>query len=139
MLAAYLGMNGAKIAEIPVTYTERKFGKSKYGLSRTFKVILDVLAFHFFQKYSSRPMHFFGWFGFLAIGAGFSTFLLSIYFRIFQDIHFNRTPLPELVAIFMVVGFQFILMGLLAEIMVRLSGRDNSSLYEIKDEVENNI
>lgn len=135
MLAAYLGMNGAKVAEVPVAYTPRKFGRSKYGLSRTFKVLLDVLAFHFFRKYATRPMHFFGYAGFVSMGLGFLTFLWALFLRIWQGTHFNRTPLPELVAIFVVVGFQFILMGLLAEILIRLRHDQNPS-YDIAEQVE---
>ncbi len=138
MLAAYLGMNGAHIAEVPVSYRPREHGKSKYGLSRTFKVLLDVLAFFFFREYATRPMHFFGYAGFISIGFGFATFFVSLYLRLFQDIHFNRTPLPVLVAIFIVVGFQFILMGLLAEILSRGGGRGReSNIYEVREHIEN--
>lgn len=136
MLAAYLGMHGAKVTEVPVSYVPRKFGRSKYGLSRTFKVLLDVLSLHFFRKYASRPMHFFGYAGFLSIGFGFLTFFWALYLRIAEGIHFNRTPLPELVAVFMVVGFQFILMGLLAEILTRSGQKQHLESYEIAERVE---
>jgi glycosyltransferase involved in cell wall biosynthesis len=124
MLAAYLGMQGARIAEVPVSYAPRKFGKSKYGLSRTFKVLLDVLAFYFFREYGRRPMHFFGFSGFVSIGLGILTFLWALGLRVFEGTHLSRTPLPEIFAIFFVVGFQFILMGLLAEVVVRSRSSD---------------
>lgn len=136
MLAAYLGMHGARVTEMPVSYANRKYGKSKYGLSRTFKVLLDVLAFYFFREYATRPMHFFGYTGFLSIGFGFLTFLFALYLRIFSDLHFNRTPLPELVAIFIVVGFQMILMGLLAEILIRQKSGEKIAAYEIRERSE---
>lgn len=135
MLAAYLGMNGAKVAEVPIGYAPRKFGKSKYGLSRTFKVLLDVLSFYFFRRFASRPMHFFGYAGFVTMALGFLTFMWSLGLRVFQGTHFNRTPLPELVAIFVVVGFQFILMGLLAEILLR-SRHAEKTTYDIAERVE---
>lgn len=135
MLAAYLGMHGARVIEVPVSYAPRIYGKSKYGLSRTFKVLLDVLAFYFFQKYATRPMHFFGYAGFISMGFGFLTFLWALTLRIWQGTHFNRTPLPELVAIFVVVGFQFILMGLLAEILMR-SRQDTKSNYDVVERME---
>lgn len=138
MLAAYLGMHGAKVAEIPVSYTPRKFGKSKYGLSRIFRVLLDVLAFHFFKKFASRPMHFFGYAGFISMFLGVLTFFWALYLRLFEGLHFNRTPLPELVAIFVVVGVQLILMGLLAEIVVRLQqGKDVVPPYDVRERIEN--
>lgn len=137
MLAAYLGMRGAKVAEIPVSYVPRKFGYSKYGIGRTFKVLLDVLAFYFFKEYATRPMHFFGYAGFMSIGAGILTFFWAAYLRIFEGLHFNRTPLPVLIAVFVVVGAQFILMGLLAEILLR-SGREHpDDKYDIGERVQN--
>lgn len=138
MLAAYLGMHGAKVAEVPVGYTPRKHGSSKYGFSRIFKVLLDVLAFYFFKEYGTRPMHFFGYAGFGSIFLGFLAFLWAVFLRFFEGVHFNRTPLPEVVAIFVVVGFQFILMGLLAEIIVRLHYKDSGKPpYEIAEEINN--
>lgn len=139
MLAAYLGMLGARVAEVPVGYTPRRFGKSKYGLSRTFKVLLDVLAIYFFREYGSRPMHFFGYAGFASFGLGVITFLAAIGLRLGAGVHFNRTPLPELIGIFIIVGFQFILLGLLAEIMTRRreEGREDDTIYEIRERTEN--
>ncbi len=139
MLAGYLGMHGARIAEVPVSCARRKYGKSKYGLSRLFKVILDLLAFYFFRTYGTRPMHFFGYAGFFSMGFGALTFLWASYLRIFQGVHFNRTPLPELVAIFIIVGFQFILMGLLAEIFVRMKSSKvpAETVYEVRERIEN--
>ena len=138
MLAAYLGLRGAKIAEVAVVYEPRKFGKSKYGLSRIFKVLLDVLAIYFFREYSSRPMHFFGYAGFLSISSGALTFLWASGLRIFAGVHFIRTPLPLLTAIFVVVGFQFILMGLLAEVIARSKEKPNSeTIYDIRERIQN--
>ena len=121
IIAAYAVREGAKLTEIPVQFEPRRHGKSKYGFSRTFKVLLDILAFHFFYKYARRPIHFFRALGFVSFFlAGVMSFI-AVYLRVTQDIHFIRTPLPMLVAIFVVVGFQFILMGLLAEIISRNS------------------
>ncbi len=138
MLAIYLGINGSKIVEIPVSFVPRKHGVSKYGLSRTFKVILDIVAFFFFKKFSNRPMHFFGYFGFISIGLGFLAFLYSLYLKFFEATQLNRTPLPELVAILVVVGFQFVLMGLVAELITRSgpkSGKINQD--EVGEEIHN--
>lgn len=135
MLAAYLGMRGARVGEVPVSYTPRKFGKSKYGLSRTFRVILDVIALHFFREYSSRPMHFFGYAGFFSLFLGAVAGGAALYLRFFEDVHLNRTPLPELVALFVIVGVQFILMGLLAELFLRSSREGGGIIYDVKEHV----
>jgi glycosyltransferase involved in cell wall biosynthesis len=138
MLLAYLASKGARFVEVPVTHNKRRFGKSKYGMTRTFKVILDVLALHFFNKYSSKPMHFFGFFGFGSFFVSGLVFLWSLYYRVFLEVHFNRTPLPILVALFALVGVIFILMGLLAEIFVRMSdNRDSLSDNSVLEEIEN--
>lgn len=121
MIAAYASKEGARVVEVPVQFEPRKFGKSKYGISRTFKVLLDVLAFHFFYKYSRRPIHFFGAVGFISFFCAFITAGWAIFLKLFQNTNFIRTPLPILTAIFSVVGVQFILMGLLAEIIARTS------------------
>lgn len=120
MLAAYaVSRGGRNIAEIPVSFSPRRFGKSKYGLSRTFKILLDVFAFYFFKKYKNRPMHFFGWFGFWSLSAGFLVFVWMLVLKWFEGKSFIATPLPVLAVFFVIVGLQFILMGLLAEILIR--------------------
>ena len=94
MIAAYAVLNGAKVAEIPVKHVPRKYGKSKYGVTRTFRVLLDLIVVKFFAKYSNRPMHFFGGAGFWSFFLGFLTFLLMIYFKYFGGKTFIQTPLP---------------------------------------------
>ena len=138
MLAAYIASRGARIVEVAVSYRSRQYGKSKYGLSRTFKVLLDIVSFYFFDRYARRPMHFFGGAGFVSLISGGLIFLWALFLRIFEGTHLNRTPLPVLTAIFVVIGFQFILMGLLAEIIVRSSKdfRDQEA-YKIKEEIDN--
>lgn len=138
MLAAYIASRGARIAEVAVSYRSRQYGKSKYGLSRTFKVLLDIVSFYFFDRYARRPMHFFGGAGFVSLISGGFIFLWALFLRIFEGTHLNRTPLPVLTAILVVIGFQFILMGLLAEIIVRSSKdfRDQEA-YKIKEEIDN--
>lgn len=138
IIAAYAAIHGAKITEVEVNYTPRRYGHSNYGLFRIFKVLLDLVALVFFHKYESRPMHFFG-------GLGFSTFLLSaisfflmIFFKFFLKISFISTPLPILVTLLAILGVQFILMGLLAEIIIRKSDhRRELSSFAIKDEFLN--
>lgn len=135
MVAAFVALEGGKIAEIPITFHKRKFGKSKYGIARTFKVLLDLLAFYFFKRYASRPIHFFGGAGFISFFAGFLIFLWATYLKIFAGVHYNRSPLMILVAIFAVIGSQFILMGLLAEILSGNHRSDNKSKAHLIKEI----
>jgi len=137
LIAAYAAIMGASIAEIPVKYSPRKYGSSKYGPLRIFKVLLDVFALMFFNKYANRPIHFFG-------GMGFASFLLSIiaflgmlYFKFFLKISFIQTPLPTLVVLFAIIGFQFVLMGLLAEIFIQKNNSQEEKSHIIKEEIIN--
>ncbi len=139
MAAAYAARGGAKVFEVPVRFERRKYGRSKYGLFRVFKVLLDVLAFHFFQKFSTRPMHFFGVIGFVMLFFGGLIFLLMLAFRFFLDIPFISTPLPTLSAFFIIIAFQFILMGLLAEMIYRFSKSEGSPPgHEVAEIIRNN-
>jgi len=136
MLAAHVGSRGARIVEVPVGHDPRRHGVSKYGLSRTFRVLLDVVAFYFFKRYARRPMHFFGYIGFVSIFLGGLVFLWALWYRLALEVHFNRTPLPILVAIFVVIGFQFILMGLLAETVMRKNGSGDLDSYDVAETIE---
>lgn len=137
MIAGHLSSSlGIKIAEVPVSYTPRINGKSNYGISRAFKVLLDIFSFYFFNKYLSRPMHFFGIFGFISIAFGFVSFIAMLYFKFIKGISFILTPLPILTSILIVVGIQFILMGLLAEIFTRAYQKSGDiKTYAIKEKI----
>lgn len=138
MTAAYAARDGAKVVEIPVRFEKRKHGQSKYGLSRVFWVCLDVLAFHFAHRYATRPMHFFGAIGFLVLAAGGASFLLMLYLRFALGISFIETPLPTLTVFLAIVAVQFVLMGLLAEMIFRFSEhRGAAGGYEIAEKVIN--
>jgi len=138
IIAAYAAIHGAKIAEVEVNYTPRRYGRSNYGLLRVFKVLLDIVALVFFHRYANRPMHFFGGLGFVTFLFSAGSFFIMIYFKFFLKISFISTPLPILVTLFSTLGVQFVLMGLLAEIIIRKSdhGREHS-LFAIKEEISN--
>jgi glycosyltransferase involved in cell wall biosynthesis len=118
-LPAYTAWYGARITEMPTTHYARKFGKSKYGISRTFRVVLDLLVVKFLSNYLTKPIHFFGGAGALTLFLGLLSGLAAIGLKIFAGRSFIDTPLPLLSAILGVIGIQFILMGLLGEIMIR--------------------
>ena len=138
IIAAYAAIHGAKIAEVEVNYTPRRYGRSNYGLLRVFKVLLDIVALVFFHRYANRPMHFFGGLGFVTFLFSAVSFFIMIYSKFFLKISFISTPLPILVTLFSTLGVQFVLMGLLAEIIIRKSdhGREHS-LFAIKEEISN--
>ena len=134
MIAAYAKLlNGARVSELAVNYRSRRFGKSNYGPFRVFRVLLDLFALYFFHKYSNRPMHFFGGIGFLSFLLGFFAFLGMFYFKYVLGITFIETPLPTLTTLFAIIGMQFILMGLLAEFLLKQS--TDPRPYFIKEEI----
>jgi len=110
---------GARITEIPVRHHHRKFGKANYGLERILKVILDLFTVIFLLNYSHKPMRLFGGAGMLLItGGGFLLFYLFIR-RMLENIPVLGSPLFLLGVMFFILGFQSILMGLIAELLAR--------------------
>lgn len=111
---------GVKIAEVETTHHPRKRGKSKYGISRTMKVVLDLITVKFLQSFSTKPLQFFGPVGLLS---GILGFLISLYLTFEKFILGNDIggrPLLLLGALLIIVGIQFIGMGLLGEMMARV-------------------
>ena len=137
-IAAYAAWNGYKVTEVPIRYQPRKFGKSKYGLGRVWKVILDLLVFKFLTDYSRRPIHLFGSMGFVSILIGLVAGAFSVYFKISVIRHkdFVETPLPVIMAMLVVVGIVLIMLGLLAEISIRTYFENqNRKSYKIKEKI----
>ena len=111
---------GVRIAEVETTHHPRLRGKSKYGISRTMKVVLDLITVKFLQSFSTKPLQFFGPIGLLSGALGF---LISLYLsidKIFSGKDIGGRPLLLLGALLIIVGIQFIGMGLLGEMMVRV-------------------
>ena len=119
-IPAYASWRGARVTEIEINHRPRKFGKSNYGISRTFRVLLDLLLIRFLHRYMNRPIHFFGMAGFLSLGLGVCAGLWGLFLRISDSISLIQTPLPVLSALCIIVGVQFIGMGILAEILMRI-------------------
>lgn len=115
-MASWLGVS---ITEVPVNHHPRRHGQSKYGLSRTLKVLLDLLTVRFLLSYSTRPIHIFGGLGFLsfAVGTILGLYLSFVKLVLGQDI--GGRPLLLLAVLLMVVGVQLVSMGLLGELVVR--------------------
>ena len=115
----YASWMGAKVVELPVRHYARRFGQSKYGLNRTFKVVLDLMVVKFFSRYLANPIYVFGGFGIWSIIGGFAAVGYALYLKLFEGTSLIQTPLPVLAAILVLIGIMSIMMGLLAEIMVR--------------------
>ncbi len=110
---------GVTIAEVKVNHRPRRHGKSNYNIFRTIRVVFDLLTVKFLLSYSTRPLQIFGLFGLVSglIGGGLGIWLS--YQRLFQQQSIANRPLLLLAILLLVIGFQFITLGLLAEIMVR--------------------
>ena len=118
-LPALAAQAGARIAEIPVRHHPRVSGRSKYGLRRTFKVLLDLLTVKFLSVWSTKPSYFFGGIGFMLCFVGALFVLWTAYERVVNGIFVYRQP-SLLVGVFLfTIGFNLFLLGLLAELIVR--------------------
>lgn len=118
-IPVYTHLSGAKVAEVEVSHNHRFRGKSKYGLSRIIKVFLDMLVVKFLASYSTKPIYLFGGVGLVCLSLGVLIGALVLGMRIFFDFHMNRSPLLLFTAMLTIIGVQFMLMGLLAEINMR--------------------
>jgi glycosyltransferase involved in cell wall biosynthesis len=115
----YAAWAGARVTEIPVKHHARTMGKSKYGLSRTLKVVFDLMTIKFMASYQTKPIYVFGSFGMLAFGISILSGLYAVFLKFRHAADFVQTPLPILSVVMFAVGVQFLLMGLLAEMLVR--------------------
>lgn len=111
-------LQGANITQVDVKHHARRFGKSKYGLNRTFKVLSDLITMVFFRKYIQKPMHLFGSLGFISFGIGAIINLYLLVLKIMGHDIWGK-PLLILGLIFLLGGIQLITIGILAEISVR--------------------
>lgn len=129
----YASWMGARVTEMPVTHHARQFGESKYGLSRTFKVVLDLILVKFLSSYATKPIHIFGLMGFICFAASTAAFAWMVVLKFFYATSFIETPLPILVAMGVLLGVQFIFMGLMAEIIMRTYHESQGkSIYMVK-------
>lgn len=127
---------GARVAEIPVSHFPRRFGRSKYGISRTLRVLLDLLAVRFLQSYSTRPIHIFGLLGLASLGAG--TVLLAYLgvVRVILGQDIGNRPLVLLAILLTIFGAQSISTGLLAELVVRTYHEaQHKPIYTVREEL----
>ncbi|WP_235885637.1 glycosyltransferase family 2 protein [Bradyrhizobium niftali] len=132
----YAAWQGGRVVEIPVAHHPRRAGKSKYGLERVFKVVLDLLLVKFLTEYETKPIYVFGGAAVAFFALGFCTGLYSLWLKFFDGITFIQTPLPLLVSLCAITGTMCILMGLLAELMVRIYFESQSKrIYDVKNRI----
>jgi glycosyltransferase involved in cell wall biosynthesis len=119
-IPAYASWSGARITEVAVNHRARQFGKSKYGLSRTMRVLLDMITVKFLGSYSTKPLYAFGFVGLLVTLASFASAAVATGQALLPPyVRFHNNPLTLLAAILLVVAIQVVLMGLLAELVMR--------------------
>lgn len=136
-LPALAYIEGAKIAEMPVLHHARQYGRSKYGLGRTFRVVMDLLTIWFMKKFLTRPMHVFGWFGLISIVSGtlLGGYLTFLKLGLGQSI--GHRPLLILAVVLLLAGVQLFSFGLLAELLMRTYHESQGRpIYRVREVVE---
>ena len=132
-IPALAAEHGVKIAELAVNHRPRLHGKSKYGISRTFRVLLDLLTVKFFIGFSTRPLHMFGALGFVSGGLGTLLMVMMTFQRMFLSVPMGNRPMLMLAAMLVLIGLQCICFGLLAEILVRTYHESqNKKIYTVR-------
>jgi len=127
---------GARVAEIPVKHHPRRFGTSKYGISRTLRVILDLMTVKFLLAYSTKPIQLFGKWGIYTLLAGLCSGSMTLYMKLFEHLSMNRNPLLILTAFLLFMGVQFIVLGLLGELNARTYYEaQGKPIYVIRDRI----
>lgn len=137
-IPAVLKIQGFTVAEVEVAHYPRKSGETKYTWTRVVKGFLDMVSVWFWKKYANRPLHLFGGLGILFSGAGSVLILVLIILRIFYAVPLSDKIWP-MVGVFMVLaGIQFLISGLLADIVAKSYYNGERKNYAVKDVIENN-
>lgn len=132
----YASWSGARVTEIPVEHHARTMGKSKYGLSRTIKVVFDLMTIKFMASYQTKPIYVFGTFGVLAFALSLIAGIWAIVLKFWQGVSFILTPLPMITVVMLAIGIQFLLMGLLAEMLVRTYHESQAKrIYAVRERI----
>lgn len=119
-LPAVAKEKGAKICEVPVSHQSRPVGNSKIRISKMIKGGFDIIGVKFFITYFSKPLRFFGSFGVVSLGLAAIAFIAAVTLRLSHIVNLTETPLPIIGTLFTITGIQLIMMGLIAEILLRM-------------------
>jgi len=139
----YAAWAGARVTEIPVDHHARTMGKSKYGISRTIKVVFDLMTIKFMASYQTKPIYVFGFFGMLAFLASILAGAYAIFLKFAGVLGLPQyqadlveTPLPVLSIVMFAISIQFFLMGLLAELLVRTYHESqDKAIYAVRERI----
>lgn len=135
-IPAYAKLSGAKITEVPVNHFPRTKGKSKYGLSRIFKVMLDLLTVKFLGSFATKPIYLFGGLGFALNGFAVVAGVAVLYQKYFSGVFAHKNPLLLLAVFCSVLGVLMIMMGLIAELLMRTYHESQGkNIYLIREKV----
>jgi glycosyltransferase involved in cell wall biosynthesis len=131
-IPALARIEGARIGEMVVNHYERRFGKSKYNLTRTFKVLMDLATLNLFLKYLTRPLHFFGTLTLLFNGLGMATLSAATLYSVRNNLSVEElNVLMSLSFLFLTAGITFLLFGLIANMVVKTGQKRDERLYEL--------
>ncbi len=132
----YASWAGARVTEIPVDHHARTMGKSKYGISRTIKVVFDLMTIKFMAEYHTKPIYVFGGFGAISFFLSMFAGLWAFYLKFISGVSFILTPLPVIAIVLLAISMQFFLMGLLAEMLVRTYHESqDKTIYAVRERI----
>ncbi len=139
-LPALAYIEGARITEIPVRHHARRFGSSKYGIWRTFRVLMDLLTILFMKKFLTRPMHVFGLLGLISIVSGTAIGIYLTFVKLALGEMIGNRPLLILAVLLLVTGVQLFCFGLLAELLMRTYHESQGRpIYRVREVVAKNV
>jgi len=131
----YASWAGARVTEIPVDHHARTMGKSKYGISRTIKVVFDLMTIKFMASYGTKPIYVFGTFGLISLLLSVIAGVWAVVLK-FYGTSFILTPLPVITVVMLAISMQFFLMGLLAELLVRTYHESqDKAIYAVREKI----
>ncbi|MEH2263277.1 glycosyltransferase family 2 protein [Nostoc sp.] len=139
-LPALAYIEGARITEIPVRHHARRFGHSKYGIWRTFRVLMDLLTILFMKKFLTRPMHVFGLLGLISMFSGTAIGIYLTFVKLALGEMIGNRPLLSLAVLLLVTGVQLFCFGLLAELLMRTYHESQGRpIYRVREVVAKNV
>jgi dolichol-phosphate mannosyltransferase len=139
-LPALAYIEGARITEIPVHHHARRFGRSKYGIWRTFRVLMDLLTISFMKKFLTRPMHVFGLLGLISMVLGLGIGIYLTYLKLALNQSIGIRPLLILAVLLLVTGVQLFCFGLLAELLMRTYHESQGRpIYRVREVVTRDV
>jgi dolichol-phosphate mannosyltransferase len=139
-LPALAYIEGARITEMPVRHHARRFGRSKYGIWRTFRVLMDLLTILFMKKFLTRPMHVFGLLGLISMVSGTAIGIYLTFVKLALGQMIGNRPLLILAVLLLVTGVQLFCFGLLAELLMRTYHESQGRpIYRVREVVAKNV